>query len=551
MAIIERDVYLLQRRRIAPIDIVYGSGVHIRLNLVDCTIPANAAIEFFAQHGDGPVYRCAGTASGNSASFTPPEGFFQPGDNALQLEINGKLIPLALAVRCHDRISGVGSQETPEQVKPYVTQCQEILAENKTIAVRTPYIGENHHWFVFDASQKVYVDSGVGAVGPAGPTGATGPVGPTGATGPAGPTGATGPAGPTGATGAQGPRGETGSPATLLSSVSEYQVGDSGENAPTGSWGTTIPAVPQGKYLWIKVTQTFNTGSPVVFYSASRNGIDGSGSVSSVNNVSPDENGNVPLTASNVGALPATGGDMTGEIRMNGQPISGLNQPTENTQAANKGYVDTAARKAAPRNLLDNSDFRNPVNQRGQTSYTLNAWGGYCIDRWRAGEQALTLTINGNGCTLSGEIYQTIDPNGNAKNLNGKTVTIAAKVNGSIGCMSGHIELIGEWAQFADFSIPGGRGYIYADSNNNLHMGLVVDGTVTVEWVALYEGKYTAETLPEYRCKGYGAELAECQRYYQIRSANNVLAVDMRPTMRLNNPTITSVTGGYAYSADL
>ena len=29
-------------------------------------------------------------------------------------------------------------------------------------------------------------------------------------------------------------------------------------------------------------------------------------------------------------------------------------------------------------NLLDNSDFINPVNQRGQASYT----GGYCIDRW-------------------------------------------------------------------------------------------------------------------------------------------------------------------------
>ena len=34
------------------------------------------------------------------------------------------------------------------------------------------------------------------------------------------------------------------------------------------------------------------------------------------------------------------------------------------------------------------------------------------------------------------------------------------------------------------------------------------------KWAALYEGEYTAETLPEYQPKGYGAELAECQRYY-------------------------------------
>lgn len=34
---------------------------------------------------------------------------------------------------------------------------------------------------------------------------------------------------------------------------------------------------------------------------------------------------------------------MTGTINMNGQPISGLNNPTEESQAARKGYVDTTA----------------------------------------------------------------------------------------------------------------------------------------------------------------------------------------------------------------
>ena len=170
-----------------------------------------------------------------------------------------------------------------------------------------------------------------------------------------------------------------------------------------------------------------------------------------------------------------------------------------------------------PRNLLDNSDFTNPVNQRGQTSYTLNAWGGYCIDRWKAGNRTTTLTINSNSCTLNGEIYQTIDPNGNAKGLNGKTVTIAAKVNGSIGCSSGTIKLTGKWTQFTDFSIPSGRCFIYAGSDNCLNVALVTDDTVTIEWVALYEG----ETLPEYQPKGHAAELAECRRYY----LNGVFAV--------------------------
>ena len=168
-----------------------------------------------------------------------------------------------------------------------------------------------------------------------------------------------------------------------------------------------------------------------------------------------------------------------------------------------------------PRNLLDNSDFRNPVNQRGQTNYTLSAWGGYCIDRWRVGSVSTTLMVNHNDCTLSGEIYQTIDLNSNGKNLNGKTVTIAAKVNGSVTCKSGNIAMAGEWAEFAAFPIQGGRVYIYADSNN-LHFGMMTDGTVTIEWAALYEGAYTADTLPPYVPKGYAAELAECLRYFEL-----------------------------------
>lgn len=48
--------------------------------------------------------------------------------------------------------------------------------------------------------------------------------------------------------------------------------------------------------------------------------------------------------------------------------------------AAQVGAVDGAtgqgsAVRISNRNLLDNGDFRNPVNQRGQTSYTGNRYG--------------------------------------------------------------------------------------------------------------------------------------------------------------------------------
>lgn len=141
----------------------------------------------------------------------------------------------------------------------------------------------------------------------------------------------------------KGEKGDTGKAATLLTRSVTYQVSDSGTIIPSGSWGSSIPVVSQGKYLWTKTELQFNSGEPIVSYSVARMGIDGSGSVSTVNNVSPDETGNVPLIAADVGALALSGGDMTGPINMNGQPISGLNPPRSDTQAANKGYVDTTA----------------------------------------------------------------------------------------------------------------------------------------------------------------------------------------------------------------
>ena len=88
-----------------------------------------------------------------------------------------------------------------------------------------------------------------------------------------------------------------------------------------------------------------------------------------------------------------------------------------------------------PRNLLDNSDFRNPVNQRGATSYT---GAGYTIDRWENNSAACKLTVE-NGCihmqnnsdstsTATQFIRQKIE---NPSALIGKTITIAARVKGN------------------------------------------------------------------------------------------------------------------------
>lgn len=98
----------------------------------------------------------------------------------------------------------------------------------------------------------------------------------------------------------KGEQGITGDPATLDTASVSYQISQSGAVVPDGSWSTIIPTPVQGAYLWTRIVLEFNTGSPITFYAVSRYGIDGTGSVVSVNGVSPDGTGNVVLTASDI-----------------------------------------------------------------------------------------------------------------------------------------------------------------------------------------------------------------------------------------------------------
>ena len=213
---------------------------------------------------------------------------------------------------------------------------------------------------------------------------------------------------------------------------------------------------------------------------------------------------------------------MNGTINMNGQSISGLNDPTEATQAARKEYVDAAkaesnaytdavVRKAAPRNLLDNSDFRNPVNQRGQTSYS---GSGYTIDRWKSDIGGIDITVE-NGCVslLSSGTYNLAQDVSDYKAITGKTITFALRYDGDITLVIGY---------YAN----GAMQYRSAESVNGLAIGTAVipDNAESITffiqtkasiktslyWAALYEGSFTAETLPEYRPQGYMVEALNC-----------------------------------------
>lgn len=329
----------------------------------------------------------------------------------------------------------------------------------------------------------------------------------------------------------KGEKGDTGEPATLVSSEITYQTGDSGTIIPSGTWSSSVPVVAQGKYLWTREITQFNTGNPIIKYSVSRFGIDGTGAVSTVAGVSPDSNGNVPLDAASVKALAISGGDMEGPINMNGQTLSGLNAPTENDHAANMGFVNEAVKKAAPRNLLDNSDFRNPVNQRGQASYS--GVNGYTIDRWKSTNTRTTLTVNDEYITLAafsdgaGYLRQRFE-----KDLNG-AYTLAIMVRGtgtgnlyfskdgaSVGAGTITFQATEQWTIVS--------GIVNTANGTSLpnQFSIMVNAgeSVDILWAALYESEYTADNLPVYQPKGYSVELAECQRYFYKMSRRSIFS---------------------------
>ena len=182
------------------------------------------------------------------------------------------------------------------------------------------------------------------------------------------------------------------------------------------------------------------------------------------------------------------------------------------TGAALAGKAPVAL--GAPHNYLDNSDFRNPVNQRGQTSYIPAVDKTYRIDRWYTNE-ARTIELLSNG------------------------IEIGLSQNGTLGGLSQRLEhfAVGDIVTFAVQDSEGNR-YVttcaltddvnaWADVGNGVFLRAIClggDGIFTIGvsgssktfvWAALYEGEYTAETLPEYKPKGYAVELAECLRYYQ------------------------------------
>ena len=198
-------------------------------------------------------------------------------------------------------------------------------------------------------------------------------------------------------------------------------------------------------------------------------------------------------------------------------------------------------------NLLDNSDFRNPVNQRGITS---QIGGGYGLDRWRA-DGSGTISVESTGISLTNLSFrQPVPLKAGTYTLafhlsDGRTLGYVFKFDGSStlnAINSSWNEMTGAYINY------------YKHSTGVVMVQIVVaEGyTIIVDWAALYEGSYDASTLPAYQPKGYAAELAECQRYYRqmsypvIPCGNNPAGTQVYGflpfRMRITNPTVSCDT---------
>ena len=198
------------------------------------------------------------------------------------------------------------------------------------------------------------------------------------------------------------------------------------------------------------------------------------------------------------------------------------NEINDNYNKIDSG-VKTALQGRAAYNLMDNSDFRNPVNQRGITSTTTN--GDYIADRWivNISNNAATVSIGSGGITLKPTssnyvgIYQKFE---HYAEMSGKVYTLGVCINGM-------------WESTTFIMANEGSGKplpsglrVYSTGNTFQVMIRNIAGAtpVTIQRVALYEGSYTADTLPAYQPKGYAAELAECQLYHLPLGENVISA---------------------------
>lgn len=221
--------------------------------------------------------------------------------------------------------------------------------------------------------------------------------------------------------------------------------------------------------------------------------------------------------------------------------------------ADEKAYWNTLSGK----NDLDNPDFR--VNQRGLSEYST----GYTVDRWYISTDKCKAAPESDGIRLTATATLTSNTHAFWQNIEfplapGK-YTLSLNVSEVSGVWSARIRTVNASGDYVDsyytsvlhegvnkvsVDLPDGE-YISAVSVG-FNKGTEAGNSLKLAWAKLEGGSLATPFVPP----DYAAELAKCQRFYQVRTTNGIDPLDIRPSMRTITD-IKQVTGGYAYVAEL
>ena len=221
--------------------------------------------------------------------------------------------------------------------------------------------------------------------------------------------------------------------------------------------------------------------------------------------------------------------------------------------ADEKAYWNTLSGK----NELDNPDFR--VNQRGQNEYST----GYTVDRWYISTDKCKAAPETNGIRLTATATLTSNTHAFWQNIEfplapGK-YTLSVKAADVTGVWAARIRTVTAAGDYVDSyytpRLQAGINSVTVDLSDSEYISAVSIGfnkgteagnSLKLAWAKLEGGSLATPFVPP----DYAAELAKCQRFYQVRTTNDIDPLDIRPSMRTITD-IKQVTGGYAYVAEL
>ena len=207
-------------------------------------------------------------------------------------------------------------------------------------------------------------------------------------------------------------------------------------------------------------------------------------------------------------------------------------------------------------NLLINPDFR--INQRGQAEYT----SGYTVDRWYSPGKCSAAPISG-GVKLTSTVTASSTTHAFWQDFEfplppGK-YTLSLKAADVTGVWAARIRTVTAAGDYVDSyytpRLQAGINTVTVELPDSEYISAVSIGfnkgneagnSLKRAWAKLEGGSLATPFVPP----DYAAELAKCQRFYQVRTTNDIDPLDLRPSMRTITD-IKAVEGGYAYVAEL